>query len=486
MKKIIFIILILILASCSFYLFWTQNNNNIIVKVTERELKGKKAKSILVKEFKKNKINFNHNNKWVKYISSDWTGDYNCDWISDQKVINKALDFIELNKKYHTLYLKKNTLCIIDEPVLIWSNTVLTWDKSAIIKLKDNVSWWEENKPMIGQKNKKEWHSWWNIGDSISNTEIFWFEIDWWKQEEPTWKRYIPLISFYFPSNVSIHDMYLHNSRWDIIRMSSIWIDNKPYKTDSVIYNNLIITSGHEWICFVWLSNFTVNNNKIFNTRTNSGIRLKDTNNFSVHNNIIWNSLMNKKSSGYSWILVENQFSELDWNAEIFENLIYWKNWWIHLWWRHYNVIYKTWTRKNIYIHHNKIYQTKNMFTEGDLYPMAWWIRINWYDNTRIEYNIIDWGSTNAIIYEWDIWGGDWYKTIVKNNILINNNWYGISNIETTRHKFISEKNVIYNNKKWAYNNFKSNKDIYNIPKSWNNYDVIKKWEEDKNNILIF
>jgi hypothetical protein len=54
--------------------------------------------------------------------------------------------------------------------------------------------------------------------------------------------------------------MSLHDSYWDIVRLSS---DVEGTPVHSVVYNNSISYSGHEGICFVNVTNFEARNNII-------------------------------------------------------------------------------------------------------------------------------------------------------------------------------------------------------------------------------
>ena len=206
----------------------------------------------------------------ILYIAGDGTGDYNCDGSSDQVEINQALDFVADNPDYTTIFLKGGMTYLIDEPVIISSNTIFTGEETAVLQLENNIGWWTHNKPMIGQKNRAAWDSWGSEGDNISNVEIYGFEISGGEQEEPSGDTYIPLIHFYFPSNVLIHDMYLHDSKWDIVRLSS---SEGNIDVNSKVYNNRIQYSGHEGVCFVGVTNFEVYNNNIYSTRTNTGVK---------------------------------------------------------------------------------------------------------------------------------------------------------------------------------------------------------------------
>jgi hypothetical protein len=392
----------------------------------------------------------------VIYVAGDGSGDFNCDGSKDQIEINQALDFVAANPDYTTVFLKGANTYWIDDSVIISSNTILTGDSTTAIQLIDNAGWWSHCKPVIGQKNRVEWTPWGNRGDSIENVEIYGFEISGGKQAEPTGNTYIPLIHLYNPSNVSIHDMSLHDSYWDIVRLSS---DVEGTPVHSVVYNNSISYSGHEGICFVNVTNFEARNNIIYSTRTNCGIRAKDTDSLTIHDNVIGNSLA-RNPSGYAGILLENQTWPLE-HAEIFNNVIYGKNGGIHV---GGNVgTYPTGYLKNVHIHHNIMYTIRDAVT-SDGFVMGGGIKINGYHNTIIEHNIIERGTSDGIVYEGTSGGGAGYQTIVRNNIIIDNGGYGIHNNEPSIHTFLAQNNLVYHNNSGNYQNTSSINDINSDP----------------------
>jgi polygalacturonase len=74
-------------------------------------------------------------------VAGDGSGDYNCDGSSDQVEINKALEYAAENPGT-TVYLKGPFTYVIDDPILIGSNTVLTGDSTVTIKLAPGLSIW--------------------------------------------------------------------------------------------------------------------------------------------------------------------------------------------------------------------------------------------------------------------------------------------------------------------------------------------------------
>ena len=391
----------------------------------------------------------------VVYVAGDGTGDFNCDGISDQEEINQALDFVAANADYTTVYLKGPYTYVIDEPVIISDNTTLTGDPTAVIKLKDHAGWWEHYKPLIGQKNRAEWSPWGSEGDSIANVEIYGFAVDGGEQDEPTGDTYIPLITFYNPSHVTIHDMHLSQSYWDIVRLTS----PSGVAINSNVYNNVVEYAGHEGIHFVHVTDFEAYGNYIYSTRTNCGIRVKNCNRFSLYDNIIGNSL-SKSPSGYAGILLENSYTPID-SAEIYGNVIYGKNGGIHL--TGSGETYPIDTRKNVHIHHNKIFKTRDLSTSTG-FLMDGGIKIDGFQKTVIEYNVIEAGSTDGVVYEGDSGGDAGYETIVRNNIILDNGGYGINNKEPSVHTFLAHHNIVYNNSAGNYHHTMPADDIDSDP----------------------
>ncbi len=360
-------------------------------------------------------------------------GDYHCNGLHDQIVINRALNRVASDSNLNTVYLKGPMRCIIDEPILISSNSRLIGDSTVTVKLKDYTNWNTPNKPLIGQKNSNS---------SISNIEIAGFELSGGLQSEPTGKFFVILINFYDPSYVKIHDMYLHDSRGDIIRFYGSDVGKSNHIE---VHNNKIENSGHEGIYFIYPNYIEVHNNKIFNTRTNSGIRVSTGSNFSIYNNIIGNDL-NSSSSGYAGILIDSSDAVPIGKASIYNNYIYGKNGGIVLF------ANKGFDSKNalkgVHIHHNRLYKINN-FSNKDYLNGA--IRINGFNNTLIEYNIIDGSKKDGIVYD-EHEGldgrGKGYKTVVRYNTISNSKGYAIHNLNPKIHSFISIGNKFFNNNK--------------------------------------
>jgi len=410
----------------------------------------------------------------IIYVAGDGTGDpgFNCDGIGDQEEINKALDSVAANPNFTTVYLKGVNIFEIDEPVLISNNTILTGDATATIKLKDNANWQTQNKPLITQTGRLGWDRYGIDGEMVSNVEIYGFRIDGGLfQVEPSGSEYNMLIHFTYPHNVSIHDMYFQYGQWDAIRLSSA--DNTTH-IDCHIYNNKIYACGHDAISFVSVRFFEVYNNKIYKTRTNSGIRITECDSTYIHNNIIGNSLATP-ASGNAGIQIQNEVYPLNY-TEVYDNVIYGKSVGITVGGEeNVTVVYPTGTRKDVHIHHNRIYKTKS-FDLGGGTVLESGIVINGFQNTLIENNVIDGSEVDGIVYKGVAGGGTGYQTIVRNNIIINNGNYGISNEQPSINTFIANNNLVYNNTTGNYNNVSSTDDINTYPMFGSAHSIINQW----------
>ncbi len=203
---------------------------------------------------------------------------------------------------------------------------------------------------------------------------------------------------------------------------------------------------GHDALYIIYSPNVEAWNNKI-TCRTNSGLRIYNTNHVAFHNNVI-------ESEGEGGAGIEVQKSDastvMD-DIEICNNLLHETNA-AGIWITGYGSKYSKDSAKDVYIHHNKFYITGT--DQGA--EWAGGIVLSGFQNTLIENNLFD-GCYGAAIAHKKVKAfsapGSGYKTVVKNNIIINTQpsrasgkGYAIFNKLNGTHSFILEKNCLSNN----------------------------------------
>ena len=379
------------------------------------------------------------------YVATNGSGDFNCDGSDDQVEINKALVYVAENPKFTTVHLEGPNKYIISDSILIGSDTVLEGDPTAVIKLEDRAGWPEE-KPLITQM------------DSAGNQNIIirGFEIDGnhdKNDEKSRGKGYHNLIHFLNCENIQVHDIYMHDSHGDglkIVKCSGVqFYDNRVYKL------------GHDALYAIYSSNVDAWNNEI-TCRTNSGLRIYNTNHVEFYNNII-----NSEGEGGAGIEIQKigPWTVMN-DIEIYNNLLYETNA-AGIWITGYGSGYSKDSAKDIHIYHNKFYRT-------GINPSADWaggIVLNGFHNTLIENNKFD-GCYGAAIAHKQVTDefsapGSGYTTIVKNNIIINTQsspaageGYAVYNKLKNTHSFILENNCLSSNAGENYLGANSTSDV--------------------------
>ncbi len=398
-------------------------------------------------------------NKELVTVASDGSGDYRCDGDNDQLAINQALDQVAGDPGLSTVYLKGPMTCVIEEPIIISSNTKLIGDANVKVQLKDHTTW-PDNKPLIAQKGGEYWDGgslaeqiYGTTDDAISNVEISGFELTAGTQDAETAGYEYILMIFYGASDLTVHDMHLHHSYGDFIRIQSAAVGmNNRVK----FYNNLMEHSGHDGLYLGYISDLEIYNNEIYGTRTNDGIRVGECDHISIHGNTVGNSL-EKVPSGYGGIVVNNDEVPVG-SVEIYENYIYGKAG---------GIVLEAGSTKNfienVHIHHNRIFKAFDNTAGGDHY-LNGGIHIHGAHNTLIEFNTIEGSYKDGIVFEIGAGTETGYRTIVRNNIISNCTGYGLNNLDNAKHSFLSEYNNIYNNVEGNYNNAASTTDINVAP----------------------
>jgi len=387
------------------------------------------------------------------YVAGDGSGDFNCDGKDDHVQINQALKFVADNSEYTTVHLKGPFTYVINDTLLISSNTILEGDSTAVIKLVDHAGW-VTMKPLIKQMS--------NSGNN--NIVIRGFEVNVnhdGNTEFAKGKGYYNVIYFLYCNNVTVCDMYMHDGHGDGLRIK--------YGENVKFYNNTIYKLGHDGLFAIQCQNVEAWNNTI-TCRTNSGLRIWNSNHVKFHDNLI-DSFYNW-SAGGPGIQIEKSAGIMD-DIEIYNNVIH-NTYGQGIWIFNYDTADATKDEgKNIHIYHNIFYDTGTN-------PSITWvggILESGFHDTVIENNVFD-SEYNVAIDSMSPDGffsnySSKYITIVRNNIIVNTQkrtknpsgtGYGIANDLPNTHSFVLENNCLYNNSAGNYKNCSSKVDIHIRP----------------------
>ncbi|MDD4247870.1 MAG: disaggregatase related repeat-containing protein, partial [Methanosarcina sp.] len=388
----------------------------------------------------------------IIYVSGDGSGDYNCDGKDDHVQINQALKLVAENSAYTTVHLKGPFTYVIDDSLLIGSNTILEGDSDAVLKLVDHAGW-ATMVPLIKQMSSS----------GISDVTIRGFEVDVnhdGNAELAKGRGYYNVVYFLYSSDITVHDMYMHDGHGDGLRMRN----SKNIK----FYNNTVYKLGHDGLFAIECSNVEAWNNTV-TCRTNSALRVWNSNNVKFHDNFI--------DSFYDWsaggpgIQVERSKGDMN-NIEIYDNVItntYGPGIWLIGTAGAYDK-----SLSSVYIHHN-------IFSGSGTNPSIEWVGgvlSSGFHNVLVENNVFD-GVHNAAVvnmYSTDTNAGPsgtGFTTTVRNNIIVNTvqrtknaagTGYGVINRLTSSHTIVLENNCLYNNIAGNYKNVKSTTDIYVDP----------------------
>jgi len=367
----------------------------------------------------------------IVYVAGDGSGDFNCDGTDDHVQINQALKFVAENSEYTTVHLKGPFTYVVDDTLLIGSNTILEGDSSAKIKLVSNANW-ANLKPMIKENNSGSHditiRGFTIDGNREGNTNVV------------SGKGYYNLIHLSDCQNISVYNMYLTNNHGDGLKTDNC--------SNIKFYNNEAYLLGHDVLYASICSDVEAYNNTI-TCRTNSGLRLYNTNKASFHDNNI-----TSEGSGGAGIEIQKDGSDYTMDdIKVYNNVIY-------------NTAlsgilvfgsgnYST-SSANVYIHHNQIYDTgigsSSELTGGVLSEGF---------NGLIENNLIDGAHGAGIVQDRAYYSspdGSGYVITVRNNIITNirtsaagGEGYGICNLLTDTHSFVLQNNSFYNNKGGDY-----------------------------------
>ena len=391
------------------------------------------------------------------YVAGDGSGDFNCDGSDDQVEINQALAYVVENPECTTVHLKGSFTYVINDTLLIGSNTILEGDSTAVIKLADHAGW-PSMKPLIQQMS--------NSGNE--NITVRGFEINGnyaGNREITLGRGYYNLIYFTNCKNVKVYDMHMHRGMGDGLRVES--------SSNIQFYNNEVFKLGHDGLYAIGCLNVEAWNNKI-TCRTDSGLRSWDSNHVKFHDNKI--DSFYHWSAGSSGIQIEKSTGIVN-DVEVYNNTIH-NTYGPGIWLIGYGESYPKKEAQNIHIHHNTFYTTG---TNPSIDWVGGIVTSGFYD-TLIENNVFDGVYHAAVTHMYPT--GDGYPidlspqgkghtTIVRNNIIINTQkstkdpsgtGYAVINYLSETHTFVLENNCLYNNVGGNYIGANSTTDIYAAP----------------------
>ncbi len=380
------------------------------------------------------------------YVAGDGSGDDNCSGTTSQLRINEALAFAAAHPEKNTVYLKGPHTYRISDTVVIDSNTTLTGDKTAVIKLVDHARW-RSGKPLLRVK-----------GPGAHDITVCGFEIDGNDTNNMDDGRhggagYYTLLDVSgtregATNNVHIHHMYLHDNLGDAVHAS---------RCNRVEYHDCVVARhGHDGIQARWGEFIRVYNNT-FIDRVNVAVRFADCNHCQARGNDI------TAESGGAGIQIQHSGDGAMDDIEVCDNRIHGTS----------NAGIFVYNSRdvpranacNVRIHHNVIYDCGR--AAGAYFPGG--IFVAGFDNTRIENNTIDGchGAgivTRHIIYQGRLradltprLAGSGFTTIVRHNIITNTKPHGDGSAaagiwnDMANHAYVSENNCFFGNAGGSY-----------------------------------
>ncbi|WP_440946067.1 right-handed parallel beta-helix repeat-containing protein [Methanosarcina sp. T3] len=394
------------------------------------------------------------------YVAGDGSGNFTCDGSDDQVEINQALAYVAENPQYSTVHLKGPYTYVISDSILIGSDTVLEGDSTAVIKLKDEAGW-ESGKPLITQK----------VSAGIHGVTIKGFEINGNHDNNEDKKKgdgYYNMISFLDSKDIQVHDMYLHDGHGDGLKVER--------GSNIQFYNNKVYKLGHDGLYAIGCQNIEAWNNTI-TCRTNSGLRIWNSNHVQFHDNVI--DSFYHWSAGGPGILIEKSTGTVN-DVEVYNNTIH-NTYGPGIWLIGYGELYPEKEAQNVHIYQNTFYDTG---TNPTIDWVGGIVTSGFYD-TLIENNVFDGVYHAAIINMYPSVStgtsdtvdlspqGTGYTTIFRNNIIVNTRkrtkdpdgtGYAVINYLPETHTLMLENNCLYNNSAGNYKNVSSTTDIYADP----------------------
>lgn len=346
----------------------------------------------------------------IVYVATDGTGDFNCDGKDDQIEINEAISYIN-SIRGGIIHLKQGTY-IIRDSIILCSN--LTFEGEGVDKTAIKI---QEG------STKENWAP--IVGNGISSTIIKSLTIDGNKGNCPVPKG--------INSDVdAFHLYYSNNLLVENVEMVNFWTDGVEFShsSNSIVRNCKAIQAGHEGLRAIYCNNITFSNNYIYSAGTgNAGIRIYESSYCTIENNYFnvygFGILINPQggvpcgNNTYRDNYIEGHYglpgiALWPWDTEISNETFI------------RNIIAKTDGSQEDYGH------GINLRTRG----------ASLLKDIKIINNVIN-KAIQSGIYIGD--GANVDNIIAKNNIIVNNNEYGIYG------NVISSYNDVWNNKKGDY-----------------------------------
>ncbi|AKB35624.1 hypothetical protein MSSAC_1034 [Methanosarcina siciliae C2J] len=404
-------------------------------------------------------------------VARDGTGDYNCDGSNDHVEINQALAWAAANPG-NTVHLKGPATYYIGDSIIIGSDTTLSGDSDAVVKVHTDTQW-PKDKALIKQNSPSE--------ATKGYIKIHGFEID--GQADTLislyglerGKSYYTMIWLFY-DDIELYDMYLHDGLNDCLKVQ--------YSESVSVYDNIVVKPGHEFVFPIACENLEMYDNNI-RCKTNSACRPWNTNHIRIHNNEIW--MVHESDGGGPGLQLQFGKRSDDWgyimdDIEIYENvfhntygpgiaLVAFLNQDPSIGSENWGTSYAKTEACNVWIHNNIFYDCGSRTTINDQGGIV----ITGFDNVLIENNVFD-GCYNAGVFVYNplvgVSSSSAYKTYgsgyeihTKNNIFANTRLreynssgtgQGLSNSLPSTHTLTSEYNCFYNNAGGNYKNVSS------------------------------
>ncbi|MGB9928053.1 MAG: disaggregatase related repeat-containing protein [Methanosarcina sp.] len=361
----------------------------------------------------------------VIYIAGDGSGDFNCDGKDDHVEINQALGAAAENSESTTVYLKGPFTYIIDDTLLIGSNTILKGDPDTKVKLASQAGW-TEWKPLIKER-----------ASGAHDIIIQGFTLDGNREGNGnvvSGKGYYNLIHLGDCRNISVHDMYLTNNHGDGLKVDSC--------SNVKFHDNEIYLLGHDALYASGCSDVQAYDN-VITCRTNSALRLYNSNKASFYGNRI-----TSEGSGGAGIEIQKYGKSVMDDIEICNNVIY-KTALAGIWIFSSGPAYPL-SSANVHIHHNQIFDTglkSSNSKAGGIVSAGF--------NILLENNVFD-GCYGSAISQKETYSeipGSGYTITARNNIISNTRTssgagkgYGVFNLLENTHTFVLQNNYFFNN----------------------------------------